>query len=92
MSAYGSEDSSRGHLCRFPPSIDRFLDPRGHRNCPNVTSLANQIHDRPMPLPDLQVLHCKRRELGTAQSAADKYGNHRKITETAQIVTIRFLQ
>src|SRR5215469_15752766 len=51
----------------------RVLDPDGHRNGSNVTSLANQIHDGPMPLPDLQILNSKRRELGPAQSAADKH-------------------
>jgi hypothetical protein len=45
-----------------------------------------------MPLPDLQVLNNKRRELGTPQPAAYEHGNHCEITNTAQIVTIRFLQ
>jgi hypothetical protein len=92
MSAHGSEDAARGHLRRFPPSIDCLLDPSRHRNGADMTTLANKIHDGPMSLPDLQILNRKRRELGPAQSATDKHGNHRKITDTAQIVTICFLQ
>jgi hypothetical protein len=57
-----------------------------------VTTLTNQVHDGPASLPNLQILNRKRRKLCTAQSAANKHGNHRKITETAQIVIIRFLQ
>jgi hypothetical protein len=73
MSAYGSEDSAHGHLRRFSPPIDRILDPGRHRNGPDMTTLANQINDGPMSLPDLQILNRKRREFGPAQSAADKY-------------------
>jgi hypothetical protein len=57
-----------------------------------MTTLANQIDDGPVPLPDLQILNRKRRELGPPQSAADKHGNHRKVTDAAQIITICFLQ
>ena len=92
MSAYCSEDSACGHLRRFPPSIDCLLDASRHRNGADMTTLANKIHYGPMSLPDLQIIDRKRRELGPAQSAADKHGNHRKITATAQIVTICFFQ
>jgi len=57
-----------------------------------MTTLANQIHDCPMTLSDLQILNRKRRKLGPTQSATDQHGNHRKITDTAEIVTICFLQ
>jgi hypothetical protein len=53
MPAYGSEDSTRGHLRRFSPSIDYALDLAGHWNGSNVTALANQIHDCPVTLPDV---------------------------------------
>ena len=45
-----------------------------------------------MSLPDLQILNRKRRELGPAQSAADEHGNHCEIADTAQIVSVGFLQ
>jgi hypothetical protein len=57
-----------------------------------MTTFANQIHDGPMSLPDLQILNSKRRELGPAQSAAYEQRNHCEITYTAQIVPVGFLQ
>ena len=92
MAAHGSEDSAGSYVCRLPPSIDCVLDPRRHRNCADMTTLAHQIHDGPMSLPDLQVLNCKCRELGAAQSATDKHGNHCNVPETAQILAICFFQ
>ncbi len=47
-----------------------------------MTTLANKIHDD----PDLQILNRKRRELGPAQSAADKHRNHRKIQYNEQSI------
>jgi hypothetical protein len=90
--AYGTEDSAGGHPRRFSPPIDCVLDPDRHRNGADMTTLANQIHDCPMTLSDLQILNRKRRKLGPAQSATDQHGNHRKITDTTEIVTICFLQ
>ena len=92
MTAHGAEDSPGGHFRRFFPSIDRLLDPSRHGNGTDMTTFADQVHDGPMSLPDLQILNSKRGELGPAQSAADEHGNHGKITATAQIVTICFLQ
>jgi hypothetical protein len=57
-----SEYSARCYLRRFPLLIDCVLDPKGHPNGPNVTTHANQIHDGPMSLPDLQILNCEGRE------------------------------
>jgi hypothetical protein len=57
-----------------------------------MTAFANQIHDGPVSLPDLQLLNRKRRQLCPTQSAADKQGDHREIADAAQIITICFLQ
>jgi hypothetical protein len=66
MTAYGSEDSAGDHLRRFSPPIDCVFDPDRHRNGPDMTTLANQIHDCPMTLSDLQILDRKGRKLGPA--------------------------
>ena len=69
MSAYGSQNSARGHLCRFLPSIDCLLDPSRRRNGADMTTLANKIHHGPMSLPDLQILNRKRSSLPTKESS-----------------------
>ena len=38
------------------PAIDSGLDPKGHRNSPNVTALAGQVNGRPMSFALLQVI------------------------------------
>jgi hypothetical protein len=83
LPANGAEDSARSHLRRLSPSIDCILDPDRHGDGSNMTTLANQIHYRPVSLPDLQVLDGKCRQFRSAQSAANKHRNHRKITDTA---------
>jgi hypothetical protein len=45
-----------------------------------------------MSLPDLQILNSKRGELSPAQPTAHEYGYHREVTDTAQVVTVGFLQ
>jgi hypothetical protein len=60
MSAHGSEDSARGYFRRLSPSIDRLLDPSWQRNGTDMTTFANQVHDGPMSLPDLQILNSQR--------------------------------
>ena len=85
MSADGAEDSARGHLRGLSPSIDCILDPSRHRNGTDMTALADQVHDGPMSLSDLQILNAKSRELGPAQSATHEHRNHCEITRTAQV-------
>jgi hypothetical protein len=43
------------------PVVHRLFDPAGHGHGPNVTTLANKIHNRPMSLSDLHVLHSQGR-------------------------------
>jgi hypothetical protein len=57
-----------------------------------MTAFANQVHNGPMSLPDLQILDGESRELGPAQSAAYEHANHCETTGTAQIVSAGFLQ
>jgi hypothetical protein len=57
-----------------------------------MSAFANQVHNCPMSLPDLQILNSKRGQFRPAQSAADEHGDHREIAEAPQIVTICFCQ
>lgn len=41
------------------PAIDGLFDPVEHWSGPNVTFLADQIHNGPVSLPELHVLHCQ---------------------------------
>jgi len=57
MTANGPEDTASTDLGCVHPTIDRFLDPDGHGNSPDVAALADQVDNGPMSLPDLQVFH-----------------------------------
>jgi hypothetical protein len=57
-----------------------------------MTGFTNQVYDGPMSLPDLQILNGKRGELSPAQPTAFKFGYHREITDTAQVIAVGFLQ
>jgi hypothetical protein len=57
-----------------------------------MTAFANQVHDGPVSLSDLQILNFKRGKLSPAQSTTYEYGYHREITDTSQVVTVGFLQ
>jgi hypothetical protein len=92
MAAHRAENSPRRYLRQFSPSIDCLLDPNRHRNRTDMTAFANHVYDSPMSSPDLQIHNSKRGELSPAQPTAYEYGYHREITDTAQIVTVGFLQ
>jgi hypothetical protein len=92
MAAHRTENSARPHLRQISPSIDCLLHPSRHRNRTDMTAFANQVHDGPVSLPDLQILNFKGGEFSPAQSTAYEYGYHGEITDTAQVVTLGFLQ
>src|ERR1017187_9242668 len=47
LTAYHPENPARRDHGGRHPAIDSGLDPKWHRHSPNVTALANQIHDGP---------------------------------------------
>jgi hypothetical protein len=57
--------------CRGP-GIDRHFGPRRHRNCAHAAVLADQIDNAPSVVPLLDVPERKRRNLRSAQSAAEQ--------------------
>jgi hypothetical protein len=55
------KDSSAGHWCSRQPPINCTLDPDRHRDCADVIALADEIHNSPLPLPNLDVFLSQRR-------------------------------
>jgi hypothetical protein len=53
----GPEDSSLDYPGGRRPLIERRFDPLGNGNGTNVSALADQIHDRPVPLAHLDLTH-----------------------------------
>ena len=51
------EDSSLGYSGSCRPLIECRLDPFRNRNGTNMTALADQIHDCPVTLPHLNLMH-----------------------------------
>lgn len=92
MTANSPENPARCDLGGRHPSIDGGLYPSWHRHGPNVTAFANQVHDGPMSLPDLEVINIEGGKFSTPQPAAKKYRDHRKVTKAAQVFAVSFFQ
>ena len=56
-----------------------------------MTAFADQIHNSPLSLSNLQIFNSKCREFSPAQSAAYKHRDHCEIANTAQIIAVGFL-
>jgi hypothetical protein len=82
--------SARSYLRGTSPLIDCIFHPSRHRNGPDMTAFADEIHYRPMSLSNLKILNCQRRELAPAQSVAHEHRNHCKLARTAQIISVGF--
>jgi hypothetical protein len=54
------KDSSASHRCSCQPSVYGTLNPERHRNCANVIALADEVHNGPMSLPNLDVFFSQR--------------------------------
>jgi hypothetical protein len=52
----GTEDSSFGDTGCHGPVVEGDLHPPRYGNRTNVAALADQVHNRPAPLPHLQVI------------------------------------
>lgn len=57
MTTDGPKDPAGADLGCDHPTVDSLFDPGEHVHGPNVTALANQVHNRPMSLSDLHVPH-----------------------------------
>jgi len=72
----GTKDSSFGDIACLGPVVEGGLHPPPHRNRTDVTALADQVHDRPVPLPHLQVIEPLANQFRTAEAAAEQHGQH----------------
>jgi len=54
---HGPKDSSLSYSRRRHPLIESRFDPFGNRNGADVAALANQVHDGPVPLAHLDLMH-----------------------------------
>src|SRR5260370_25467285 len=68
-----SEQPPVRYGCGLGPFIQSRFDPIGNRNCSDVSTLANQIHDGPMLLALLEITHLKFGHLSPTQTAAEKH-------------------
>jgi len=62
----GPEDSSLGNPGCLGPVVQRDLHPTWNRDGTDVTGFADQVHDRPVTLPHLQVIEAQPNQLRTA--------------------------
>jgi hypothetical protein len=77
----GPEDSSGGDRYSCQPPVYGTLDPDRHRDCADVVALANEIYDRPMPLPDLNSFLSQGCQFRPAQATAEKDRYHCDISD-----------
>jgi hypothetical protein len=57
-----------------------------------VIAFADEIHNRPVPLTNLNVVLSEGREFSSSQSAANQHRNHGEVSETAQALPACFLK
>lgn len=75
-SADRSEDPALRDASLCGPFIKRGFDPHWNRYGADMAALADQIHDRPVPLPHLNVAKLKSDQLRSAQAATKQHGQH----------------
>src|SRR5277367_4809213 len=67
----GPKDSSSSHRYGCQPPVYSTLHPDRHGNRANVVPLADEVHDSPMALPDLDVFFSERSQIGSSKSTAE---------------------
>lgn len=81
-----SKNPSVRDLCRQRQLVQRFLRPVRDRDGADVTALADQINNGPVPLPGLYVAHFQADQFRPAQSAAEQQGEHGIVASFTQAV------
>ena len=62
------------------PVIQRGFHPGWNRDSADMSPLADQVHDRPVALSHLHVVHVQASQLRSAQAATEQHGQHGVIT------------
>jgi len=65
-----AEDSSFRDLGRGDPLIERCFDPFRNRHGSNVPTFADQVHDRPVPLAQLDFVQFQADQFRSTKAAA----------------------
>jgi len=68
--------------------IESSLDPAWNGNSTDVATLANQVHYRPVALPNLQVSQPQADQLRTAKAATEQHSQHCIVSFGSQGISI----
>jgi hypothetical protein len=88
----GPEDSAGRDRHRCQPPVYGTLDPYRHGNCADVIALADEVYDRPMPLPNLNIFLPQGCQLSSAQTTAEQDRDHSDVSDIAKARAIRLLK
>jgi len=89
--AHAPEYLSALDSCRFDPTAEFAINPIRNRHCPDVTSLAAQVNDRPMSLTLLQMIEGQCGHLVTPETTGKKDGQERSVALALEPVPVRSL-
>ena len=67
----GPKDSSLGDAGCFGPFVQGDLHPPGNGDGADMAALADQVHNRPVTLPHLQVIHAQSDQFRTPETAPE---------------------
>jgi hypothetical protein len=88
----GPEDSSGRDRHSCYPSINGTLDPDRHRDRANVIAPTDEVYDRPMPLPNLNIFLPQGCQLRSAQTTAEQDRYHSDVSDIPKARAIRLLK
>jgi hypothetical protein len=87
-----AEYSSLPDVGRHRPLIERRLDPPRNGNGADVSALADEIHDRPVTLADLDLTQIQSDQLRSAKTTTKQHGQHGIVSLRSHAVTRSTLQ
>lgn len=75
-SGNGAEHPSRSYLCCVSPLVECRFDPLWNGDGADVPGLADQIHDCPMPLTDLDLIQFHTDQFRSAKTTPKEHRQH----------------
>src|SRR6516225_10325344 len=69
-----------GDLSRLKPFVQELLHPIRHRNCPNVATFSDEIHDRPTIFTTLKVVETEIGQFTSSETTAEEDRNDRAVS------------
>jgi hypothetical protein len=89
---YATEDDSGFDFRRRGPSVNRLLHPGRYRNSSDVLSLADQIHNDTMFLPNLKILRFKSDQFSASQTTPNQNRKDRLVSFIPETIGRRIPQ